>query len=116
MAVVIMSKKPFSADISQKMLNQCELKIDLKNDCYHTLDGFLPSECQPIRYTLMYPATEHHIAKARSKPKEIHFETPKIYEKVHKPFIDIQKGHLNWVYNILDKNREKCNEVDRIIF
>merc|ERR1712001_290902 len=22
----------------------------------------------------------------------------------------------DWVYNILDKNREKCNEIDRIIF
>ena len=39
-----------------------------------------------------------------------------MFQKVHQPFIDIQKGHLQWVYNILEKNREKCNEIDRIIF
>jgi len=49
-------------------------------------------------------------------PKEIWFETRALFEKVHAPFIDVQKNHLGWVYNILDKNREKCNEIDRIVF
>jgi len=115
-AVVMLSKKPFQADKSQQMISKCELKLDLKNDCYHTFDGFLPSEFQPIRYSVTYPASEHHIAKARATPREIWFETAEMFQKIHQPFIDIQKGHLGWVYNILEKNREKCNEVDRILY
>ena len=49
-------------------------------------------------------------------PKEIWFETQSMYQAVHQPFVDVQKRHLGWVYNILEKNREKCNEIDRIIF
>jgi len=115
-AVVTFAKKPFSTEQGQKLLDKCDLKIDLKNDCYHTFDSWLPTEEQPCRYSLTYPATEHHISKARSVPTEIWMETPEMFQKVHQPFIDIQKGHLQWVYNILEKNREKCNEIDRIIF
>ena len=35
-AVVTLAKKPFSTEQGQKLLEKCELKIDLKNDCYHT--------------------------------------------------------------------------------
>ena len=35
-AVVTFAKKPFSTDQGQKLLDKCDLKIDLKNDCYHT--------------------------------------------------------------------------------
>jgi m7GpppX diphosphatase len=79
-------------------------------------DGTLPAKYQPIRYSVTYPATDRHVERSRSSPKEIWFETKEMFLKVHQPYIDIQKGHLSWVYNILDKNREKCNEIDRIIF
>jgi len=116
MAVVVMSKKPFRAEMGQQFISKCDLKLDLKNDCYHTFDGFVPSEYQAVRYSLTYPATEHHIAKARAMPKEIWFETPTQFDAIHAPFVQAQSQQLQWVYNILEKNRDKCNEVDRILF
>jgi len=66
MAVILVSKTAFESDESQKILSKCNLKLDLKNDCYHTLNGLLPSEYQPVRYSLTYPASAHHISKARA--------------------------------------------------
>ena len=36
MAVVVLSKKPFQAEMGQQFISKCDLKLDLKNDCYHT--------------------------------------------------------------------------------
>ena len=35
-AVVLISKKPFESEDGQKLLNKADLKLDLKNDIYHT--------------------------------------------------------------------------------
>lgn len=115
-AVILLRKKPFMASASREMIASCELKLDLKNDRYHTFDGEIDSKLQPVRYSMTYPATDLHIAKARSSPCEIWQETKAMFEKTHLPFIDGQLKNLQWVYNILDKNAEKCNEVERIVF
>ena len=130
----------------------------------------MDAKYQPVRYSMTYPASELHIAKARSAPTEIWMETKEMFERLHQPFISSQLQSLQWVYNILgkpivwrelhdyailseisriarfnpissdflenrpiystfikkkvfcpkfirfsDKNREKCNEVDRIV-
>ena len=35
-AVVLISKRPFESEDGQKLLNKCDLKLDLKNDIYHS--------------------------------------------------------------------------------
>ncbi|CBY07301.1 unnamed protein product [Oikopleura dioica] len=114
-AVILLRKKPFQSNECQEMLSECDLDLDLKNDRYHTFDGTIAAKYQPLRYSMTYPASELHIAKARSAPTEIWIETKEMFERLHQPFISSQLHSLQWVYNILDKNREKCNEVDRIV-
>jgi hypothetical protein len=36
-AVIHCNKTPFPSDLCQDLISKCQLKIDLKNDCYHTL-------------------------------------------------------------------------------
>jgi len=115
-AVVFIKKQPFDAAQGQQLFEQCSLRLDLKNDVYHSYDGELSGPLQPTRYTMTYPATDRHIEKARASEIELWEETPEQYATITRLFIDEQLGHLTWVYNILDKNREKCNEIDRIIF
>jgi hypothetical protein len=99
------------------MLSECDLALDLKNDRYHTYgtfnslptiliinsDGAMDAKYQPVRYSMTYPATELHIAKARSAPTEIWMETKEMFERLHQPFISSQLHSLQWVYNILGK-------------
>ena len=96
-AVVFIKKQPFDATQGQRLLADCGLKLDLKNDIYHSYDGEVPSELQPTRYTMTYPATDRHIEKARSSEIELWEETPDQYETITKGFIEEQVKQLNWV-------------------
>jgi len=46
---------------------------------------------------LTYPATDRHIEKARAAEQEFLVETPEIYNKITKAYIDEQKNFLQWV-------------------
>ncbi|KAL9940803.1 hypothetical protein V8E36_000291 [Tilletia maclaganii] len=66
-----------------------------------------------IKITVIRPATEAHIAKYSAHAKYMVRETPEIYQTIVKPWIQSQPiSRINWVYNILDKLKEK----DSIIF
>lgn len=60
-------------------------------------DALLPSELQHNRISLTYPATDRHIEKARAAEQEFLIETPEIYNKITKTYIDEQKNFLQWV-------------------
>ena len=96
-AVVFIKKQPFDAAQGQQLVEQCSLRLDLKNDVYHSYDGELTGPLQPTRYTMTYPATDRHIEKARSSGIELWEETPQQYAQITRAFIDEQLGHLNWV-------------------
>ena len=96
-AVVFIKKQSFDATHGQRLLTDCGLKLDLKNDIYHSYDGEVPSDLQPTRYTMTYPATDRHIEKARASEIELWEETPDQYEKITRGFIEEQVKHLNWV-------------------
>ena len=52
-AVVFIKKQPFDTAQGQSLLSECDLKLDLKNDVYHSYDGHLPIRLQPTRYTMV---------------------------------------------------------------
>ena len=52
-AVVFIKKQPFDTAQGQSLLSECDLKLDLKNDVYHSYDGHLPIQLQPTRYTMV---------------------------------------------------------------
>ena len=46
---------------------------------------------------MTYPATDRHIEKARAAEQEFLVETPEIYNKITKAYIEEQKNFLQWV-------------------
>ncbi|CAD6884692.1 unnamed protein product [Tilletia laevis] len=95
-----------------------------QNDVYTWLVGWLrpPSDSADgtasdrgadVKMTLIRPVTETHILKYSAQDKYLFRETPEVYEGVVKPWIRSQPAsRINWVYNILDKLKEK----DSIIY
>lgn len=50
---------------------------------------------------LIYPASEYLIEKHRSKPKRVIVETPDIYQRIVKPYIETMLDSHDWVRQIL---------------
>ncbi|KAJ9107263.1 hypothetical protein QFC21_000710 [Naganishia friedmannii] len=66
-----------------------------------------------VKITLIYPATDVHVRKYETQKRIMVEETPELYERLVKPYIDgFPASRIQWVYNIL--NHEK--EADRILF
>lgn len=66
-----------------------------------------------MRFTLIHPATETHIRKYSAQKWRAVVETPEVYDKYVKKYVEEKRGsgRLNWVYNILDGKAER----DRVI-
>jgi m7GpppX diphosphatase len=82
------------------------------NDIYKTYELLPSKEVNGIKTTLIYPATEKHIAKFSVQDSCIVNETPEEYRRVTLPYIESSAFSTKWVYNIL----EKRSEVERIVF
>lgn len=82
------------------------------NDIYSWfLASSSPSDGQPpdLKLNLIYPCTDAHVKKYRAQGLRVVTETPEIYREKIRPFMDgkREKGHLNWVFNILDGKTEQ---------
>lgn len=111
-AVVIMEKTPFSAETVKNILSK-ESNADqgLQNDIYGTYNLFPICKDNGIKTTLIYPATEKHIAKYSAHEMFMIEETAENYNEITKPHLMSEKFSIQWVYNIL----EKKSEADRIV-
>jgi len=69
------------------------------------------SEQQPpdLKLNLIYPCTEKHIKKYSPQGLRVVTETPEIYTKYMRPYIQKQRdeGRLNWVFNIIEGRAEQ---------
>lgn len=65
-----------------------------------------------MKVSIIYPATEKHILKFTPQNLHLIVETPEIYQKVTKPYLEKEQFTLDWVYNILEHKQE----ADKIIF
>jgi m7GpppX diphosphatase len=82
------------------------------NDIYSWfLANSAPSPSGPPDYklNLIYPCTLKHVAKYEAQRLRVVKETPEIYEKYVRLYMQRQRenGALNWVYNILDGRTEQ---------
>jgi m7GpppX diphosphatase len=71
-----------------------------------------PSSDQPppdFKLNLIYPCTEKHVKKYEQQRLRIVTETPEIYAKYVRPYMQAQreKGALNWVFNIIEGRTEQ---------
>ncbi|KAF8421238.1 HIT-like domain-containing protein [Tirmania nivea] len=122
-AIIVAEKTSFNT--SPELLEQFQEPSNLstltvlgQNDIYH---WFLASHSEPdnekhpeIKFTFIYPATEKHIRKYSRQSLRMVTETPEVYRKLVKPYIESTRGggRLNWVYNILNHR----SEAEKIVF
>jgi m7GpppX diphosphatase len=71
-----------------------------------------PSSNEPppdFKLNLIYPCTEKHVKKYEQQRLRVVTETPEIYAKYVRPYMQAQreKGALNWVFNIIEGRTEQ---------
>ncbi|KAF9407825.1 hypothetical protein HW555_012281, partial [Spodoptera exigua] len=65
-----------------------------------------------VKTSIIYPATEKHIAKFSQQELHIVLETPELYQKLTLPHLEKEQFNLQWVYNILEGKSEQ----DRVVY
>lgn len=84
-----------------------DVKADFHNDIYAKFQMRSPAGFNDLVATIVYPATDRHVAKHSSSPLHMIYETPEIYRTRVEPFIDgMDPKHLEWVRRILRKEAE----------
>ena len=75
------------------------------------------AEDQPpdLKLNLIYPCTEQHVKKYEKQGLRIVHETPEIYSKHIRPYLQRKReeGRLNWVFNIIEGRTEQEDVIYR---
>jgi len=112
-AVAIIERTPLSEDIVKSVLSEhSKTDITIQNDIYRTYQVYPPVEHSALKTTLIYPATDKHVAKYRRQEMYLLQETAQDYTNITKPYINNAAFSISWVYNIL----EHKTEAERIVF
>lgn len=106
-AVVILNKTPFNKTSIDSVLNsEAKLQLEFQNDSYGKYNCLIKPEMNLVKADLIFPATQKHIDKYTASPLRIINETETLYQVVTKPFLASSKFSIDWVYNILDHEKE----------
>ncbi|XP_013134406.1 PREDICTED: m7GpppX diphosphatase [Papilio polytes] len=114
-ALVLLEKNAFKEeDLDAKgyFSEDTKLRTFFQNDIYGNFECFPRSEINGVKTTIIYPATDKHIAKFSQQEVHIVLETAELYEKLTLPHIEKEQFNLQWVYNILEGKSEQ----DRVIY
>ncbi|KAJ2943070.1 hypothetical protein O0L34_g18761 [Tuta absoluta] len=90
----------------------CELRTFFQNDIYGNFECFPKPSLNGVKTTIIFPATEKHIAKFAQQEVHIVLETPELYQKLTLPHLEKEQFNLQWVYNILEGKSEQ----ERIVY
>ncbi|AMD20117.1 HCL034Cp [Eremothecium sinecaudum] len=106
------SNEEFSCIKSLKSISEI-----CKNDIYFWGVSLLEQDAEKnpaAKVSLIWPATDVHIRKYDHQPVHVCRETPEIYERIVKPYIDemVKGGRLQWVQNILHNGAES----ERVVY
>lgn len=115
-AIIVLQKTDISDEESQKILaSHLSCKEIFNNDIYSQfLAEVHQTDLNPLKITLIYPASDADIEKYSASTPHVIRETPQRYKQVTLPnFIEKElESKLEWVYNILDHKKE----VESILF
>ncbi|CDK26380.1 unnamed protein product [Kuraishia capsulata CBS 1993] len=119
-AILKLEKTPFATETSEidaffAKNTISDIKELASNDVYHWGVSLLEQTLQnpTCKYSLVYPATETHIAKFETAAYHMISETPEHYQNVVKPYISTMQGdRLKWVRNILFEGAE----AERVVY
>ncbi|CAD6584340.1 MAG: hypothetical protein CYPHOPRED_002668 [Cyphobasidiales sp. Tagirdzhanova-0007] len=108
-ALLTLERQNFSHDALPAFVHTLSRARNLLvNDIYHLFVAW--SGSGDLKITLTQPATETHIRKASKQMYKMAKETPELYDRVVRPFINSQsQQRLQWVYNILSHKTESEN-------
>ncbi|XP_049882294.1 m7GpppX diphosphatase [Pectinophora gossypiella] len=88
-----------------------ELRTFFQNDIYGNYECFPKPSLNGVKTTIIFPATDKHIAKFSQQEVHLVLETPELYSTLTLPHIEKEQFTLQWVYNILEGKSEQ----DRIV-
>ncbi|KAJ8705984.1 hypothetical protein PYW07_010761 [Mythimna separata] len=114
-ALIVLEKNAFTEEVLDNegyFSVDTELKTFFQNDIYGNYECFPRPSLNGVKTSIIYPATEKHIAKFSQQESHIVLETPQLYEKLTLPHITKEQFNLQWVYNILEGKSEQ----DRIVY
>lgn len=107
-AILILKKTAFQEQQDYALYFE-RLESVEKNDIYHVLQGWIHNErSEPdVKVDLICPATEVHIRKHTQQQLTLVRETPDIYAKIVRPYIEsFPPERTSWVDNILSHKSE----------
>lgn len=118
-AIITAEKTHFSVNSStNEYSNDYEkLKQTTKNDIYYWGTALLKQDWESnpsAKINVIWPATDIHIKKYSQQTMHLVRETPDVYNRIVKPYIDemYEQRRLKWVHNILYENAE----ADRVVY
>ncbi|XP_045781240.1 m7GpppX diphosphatase [Maniola jurtina] len=114
-ALVILEKNAFKEEeLTEKgyFSEDSEFRTFFQNDIYGNYVCFPSSSINGVKTTVIYPATDQHIAKYSQQETHIILETPELYHKFTLPHLEKEQFNLQWVYNILEGKSEQ----DRVVY
>jgi len=107
-AIAILEKTLFSKqDAPAVFSSEHKLTRLQDNAAYSQYSTFLSGAPSLVKVDLICPCQQFHIAKYSSSPAMCIAETPQMYAAVTKPHIASAMADLDWVYNILEFQKEK---------
>lgn len=73
------------------------------------------SQPPDLKLNLIWPCTEQHIRKYSQQGLRLVTETPEIYAKYIRPYMQRyrEEGRLNWVFNIIEGKKEQEDVIYR---
>ncbi|KAI6661798.1 M7GpppX diphosphatase-like [Oopsacas minuta] len=111
-AIVLINKDTITGEsLVPATFENISLSADMGNDIYEKYIAKLPVQLSGGKITVIRPATEQHIRKYSAQLYGFIHETPEMYQKITKQFIEEKSLSHNWVYNIL----EDKSEADRVL-
>jgi len=112
-AVVVLEKTHFtSEEVSKILTDKTRVERLFQNDVYGNFLCYPPADLNSVKATVIHPATAKHISKFSAKTAVLIEETAEIYKSVTLPHIQESRFDNQWVYNILEHQKE----ADRIVF
>ncbi|GAA5967111.1 hypothetical protein JCM8115_000926 [Rhodotorula mucilaginosa] len=117
--ILKLEKTPYAPGEAQALTSPdawSKIETVTANDIYSTSLAWFAAgrSTADVQISSICPATEKHIKKYSVQVSRLVRETPEVYERVVKPYVDsISPSSISWVYNILDGTAEAENVLHR---
>ncbi|KAF9938770.1 hypothetical protein BGZ75_002283 [Mortierella antarctica] len=118
-AILLIEKTHFATQSSEHDITRriSDMLTTGSNDIYFWWNALLASghaQDPDLKMTVIFPATEAHIAKYSRQERKMITETAKVYKSVVLPWIESQPtSRIQWVHNILQGLKETENVIFR---